>query len=868
MPSLLERIARRIVRHPGRTLALGLAVTALSLWPASKIGIDTDLSDLLPNDAPAAEDYRTFLRTFGGFEKVFAIVESAETSAAAPAGSDDGGPDGEEDDENRLPDAARRIADLLKQSPEVRAARAGLEDADERFFFDRIAPRLPLLVHAPGWREDLAARLEPQAIKTRVATMRQALRSPMGGFARGLYAADPLGLSTGLLGAAPAGLPIDPLSGAFISHDGRAALVVITPARAELDPAAGRAILAAIEAARKTAEAESGTRLTVRAIGGPIYAAHDEAILRTDLASTLSGSTLGVAAVLLAGFEGVLIPVAITLAVIAGVAWTVGAGALALGSITVVGVGFAAALLGLGVEYGIHGGSRFRFARAEGATRGQALIRAFVEAGPGIVSSALTSAVAVGALAIAHFRPLRELGLLLMFGVLATLVTTVLIAAPLLVFGRAERRPRALLWRAFWQPFLRHTSGFAARRPLPVLVAAGVATLAALWGLSGLAVSVDPRSLRPADTPLQELETIAFEKFGLGLDTSTVVVRRPELGAALDAAATVREILDRRLGKDSAIDSPSDWIVLGNRRARRLGELAALPLARAADDYERELGAAGFRTEPFQPALDTLRGFARGEDAQAPAPADWPDWMSELVRLDLPATAESAGNGSAGRGAAVAVHLRVPIGALGEAKAEALAQDIEHEVPGAAFASAPRVGRELRRVATRDLLRSSAFAAVLVAIVVLVSLGGSLGSSLLASMPLLLGCLWTFGLWGALGRPLDLVCVAALPVLLGTGIDLGVHAVVGARRTVGGMRAVLLESGPAMTLVMLTASIGFGSLTASRVPGLRNAGLIVAIGGLACLAATLLVLPAIDAVLQRRKVPVPDTGEPTAEAGP
>ena len=33
--------------------------------------------------------------------------------------------------------------------------------------------------------------------------------------------------------------------------------------------------------------------------------------------------------------------------------------------------------------------------------------------------------------------------------------------------------------------------------------------------------------------------------------------------------------------------------------------------------------------------------------------------------------------------------------------------------------------------------------------------------------------------------------------------------------------------------------------------GLRNAGLIVAIGGLACLAATLMVLPALDAVLRR-----------------
>jgi len=816
-------LAALISRHPLRTLGIGLAITALAAWPAAHLRIETDLTALLPDGAPAADDYRTFLRTFGGFEKVFAIVE------AAP---------GAHLEEGALADAARRLAELLRASPEVRAARAGLEDADERFFFDRIAPRLPLLVSAPGWQADLAARLDPVAIRDRVATMRRALRGPVGGFARDLFTADPLGLAEGLLGAAPAGLSIDPLSGVFISRDRQAALILITPARAELDPAEGRAILAAVDRARRRVEREAGLRLVVRSIGGPVYAAHDEAILKGDLASTLSGSTLGVAAVLLAGFEGVLIPVAITLAVFAGVAWTVAAGAIGLGSVTVIGIGFAAALLGVGVEYGIHGGSRFRLARSAGEPRPAALATAFREAGPGIVSSALTSAVAVGALAIAHFRPLRELGLLLTFGVLATLATTVLLGAPLVVLGRRERPQRALLWRSFWQPLMERTVGSSARHPKPVLGTALLLTIAALFGLRGLSVSVDPRALRPKDSPLEAVERLAFEKFGLGLDTSTVVVRRADLGAAMDAAARVREILAARLGSKAAIDSPSDWIVLGRRRARRLAELRRLPFARAADDYERELLAQGFRVEPFRPALAALRALSRGEDPGAPEPGEWPDWMAELVRVAPHGGPEAA---------AVAVHVRVPIGASGEAESEALAADLHREVPGAAFASAPRVGRELRDLATRDLLRSSLFAAFLVALVVLVSLRGKIGASLLSSVPLLLGCVWTFGLWGALSRPLDLVCVAALPVLFGTGIDLGVHAVHSARHSAAGMRGVLMESGPAMTLVMLTASIGFGSLIASRVPGLQNAGLIVAAGGLTCLAATLLVLPALEA---------------------
>lgn len=222
--------------------------------------------------------------------------------------------------------------------------------------------------------------------------------------------------------------------------------------------------------------------------------------------------------------------------------------------------------------------------------------------------------------------------------------------------------------------------------------------------------------------------------------------------------------------------------------------------------------------------------------------------MSELVRagqtgaLNAPET-----------GASVAVHARMPIGwaASGE-EWEALARELEKAAPGLALASIPRVGLELRELALGDLARSSGVALLLVATVVLISMRGRLSDSLLSALPLALGCLWAFGLWGALGRPVDLLTVSTLPVLFGTGIDLGVHAVVGGRlRPQGGIRKTVQESGLAMLLIALTTGAGFGSLGASRVPGLQNAGAIVALGVALCLAATFLVLPAVEALRRR-----------------
>jgi predicted RND superfamily exporter protein len=826
MPRLSSFLAAAVARYPRRLLVVTLLLTALAVVPALRFRVETDLSALLPEGAPGAEDYRIFLRAFGGFEKVFVIVRS-------PGGAVESG---------TLADAAERLAALMAKSPEVADARSGVTEEDERFFLRYVAPRMPLLVHGPGWREDLARRLEPAAIHDRVAQMRQTLRSPAGAVAAPFFAADPLGLSEGLLGAAASALPVDPLTGSFVSPQGDAALVVLTPARAEIDPEGGRALLAALDRAYAEVRRSAGVRLDFKALGGPIYAAQDEALLRGDLTRTATASALGVAVLLLLGFGGELIPLVILASVMAGMVWTVAITALWLRSITVVGVGFAAALIGMGVEYGIHGGARFRQLRAAGLDVAAALAGTFRDPGPGIVSSALTTAAGLGALCVAHFRPLRELGQVLTVGVLVTLVTTVTLgAAALVAFPRRSANaapPR--LWRRFGQPALERTIGFAARRPLLVLALSALLTAVSAWGLSRLDFLTDPRSLRPADHPSAEAERLLVQIFSVGLDTFTVVAPGRTLGEALDKAAAVRPVLERRLGAQAQITSPADWLVEGERLAARLRELRGLPLGRAADDFARELAAAGFKLEPFAPALADLRAMGRGEDAGAPPRAAWPRWMSELVR-------ETPG------GAVAAVHVRVP---LGFREAGRLARELKQAEPDLALASVARVGAELRQLALGDLARSSGIALILVSLVVIASVHWRLGDSLLSSLPLVLGCLWTFGLWGAGGGHVDLLAISTLPVLFGTGIDLGVHAVHGGRlRPREGIRGTIATSGLAMILITLTTGVGFGSLGSSRVPGIQNAGTLVALGVTACLIATFLVLPALEALRERKRRP-------------
>ncbi len=836
---LTDAWAALVARHPRRVLAAAVLFTLAALIPASRFRVETRLEALLPEGAPASEDYRTFLRTFGGFEKVFVLVRSP------------GRLDQKKADPETLIAAAGELADRMRRSPLVADSRAGLTGEDERFFFAHVAPRMPLLVQGPGWREDLARRLEPQAIHDRVAEMRQALRSPVGSVAAPLFAADPLGLSEGLLGAAASSLPLDPLSGVFISPGGDATLVILTPASAEVDPAGGRALLAALRKAYGEVRASAGAPLDFQAVGGPIYAAQDEAVFRADLAGTASGTFLGLALVMILGFEGLFLPSAILAAVAAGTLWMIAGASLELGSISVVGVGFTAALLGMGVDYGILGSTRFRDLRLSGEGVPAALAVAFRETGPGVLTTALTTAAGLAALTVAHFRLLRELGQVLSVGVIATLIATATLGAAILAgFPRVSGRFRPLrLWPRFGRPLLAGLAARSARHWRGALLLALAATAAAAWGISRLELSTDLRALRPADAPSSEAERLLVEKFSVGLDTFSVVLRGRSLAEALDRAAAARDLLRARLGPKAEITSPADWLVEGERLQRRLAELRTLPLERAADDFQRELAAAGFRPAPFASALETLRALGRGEDPGALPPGEWPRWMSELVRTGP-------------RGAVAAVHVRLPLGAGAKLAPAALARDLSRLAPGrgdVALASIAWVGGELRDIALKDLARSCALAVVLIGAVVLVSFRGRLRDALLAALPLALGSLWAFGLWGALRLPVDLLCAFTVPLLLGTGTTLGANSVHWKRlHPEQGVRGAAEEMGLGLLLATLTTVIGFGSLAGSRVPGLRHAGVLVALGLTGALLATVLVLPALEALLERSRRPRPE----------
>jgi len=128
----------------------------------------------------------------------------------------------------------------------------------------------------------------------------------------------------------------------------------------------------------------------------------------------------------------------------------------------------------------------------------------------------------------------------------------------------------------------------------------------------------------------------------------------------------------------------------------------------------------------------------------------------------------------------------------------------------------------------------------------------SLKLALLGIIPLIAGGLWMLGLLSTFGMMLTVVNVIGIPMIVGIGIDDGVHIL--HRYRVEGFSEtphVLLSTGKAVLLTSLTTMAGFGSLMISKYRGFIGLGALLVFGVGACFITTVLFMPSIINIAER-----------------
>ncbi len=121
---------------------------------------------------------------------------------------------------------------------------------------------------------------------------------------------------------------------------------------------------------------------------------------------------------------------------------------------------------------------------------------------------------------------------------------------------------------------------------------------------------------------------------------------------------------------------------------------------------------------------------------------------------------------------------------------------------------------------------------------------------LLTLLPPVAGSFLLFGMLSLLHVDLNPANLIVLPLILGIGVDDGVHVVHDFRE----QRGSYLMSGSTMNAIVLTSltsMIGFGSMMLAAHRGLFSLGLVLVLGVGSCLFVSLIPLPALLSLVRR-----------------
>lgn len=771
-------------------LGLGILAAALGL---GKLRFDPDILSMLPPEMPEVRGLKAFHDGFARQDELLLLIE------------------GGADDEGLLGDAAESLAGALERSGNVRRARWRQQWEEQG---DGLAELLAYL-WLNGPEEIATAQADRFADARAEGTLEEALArvaTAMDGEEMVMRANDPFGFLRHPALAVLSAMSEDG-AGGFESPDGRAHLLLAEAT----EPLHGyREAGGYLENVRETVarwQEDEGAGLTVRITGEPAFAAEIGGAMENDMRGTVGLTAVLIGLLfwfvqrrfsLLVGLGGVLGLVFIAALGLAG--WI-------FGELSIMAAGFAAILIGLTVDYGV---LICQEAKLAGHNR-RALLGS---TGKSILWAAATTAVVFLALNLSSLPGIAQLGTTVAAGIVVGAVIMLGIYLPWVAKLGAGRKPRQT-----------HRGGAL---PSGVVAAATVLLAAAasgvlVWkGVPG--IEFDSRMMRPRDsTAMAAFDRVQalFPQWDSG--DLQLIIEADTDEAMAERLATARSRTDALDGEiDRALFPDGWWPAAGHQQAN-------LPALRAlADDAPRLLAIAdrvGFTAEGLALGRAVMEELARLTREQTPV---FPQSAAARDLLRMFVSRDADGGGS------LLARITPADGADPAGRDYLAFRDLSGDgiwLTGWSLLR-PAVAPLVRQDLTRVFLPMVALMIVMLAFIF--RRPGDVGKILLA---MTLSGLVLLATMAGLGIGWNFLNIAATPLLLGTGIDYGIHVMVALRRTGGNVAAMWHGTGKAVLFCGCSTAIGFGSLCFASNDAMASLGTVAVIGILASMLVSVFLLP-------------------------
>jgi predicted RND superfamily exporter protein len=835
----LRRLASVQLARPWWVVIVCAAIAALAGLVAARLELRTRFDQLLPDNQPSVVELRRLADRTGGQSNAFVVLEGQDEAVLRAMGDD-------------------LVSELRALKPDwMTGAEDGVQSS--RAYLEPRAGLFADLSDLTKLRDDLDARWQWEVGQETGSNLDDDGAPPA------VTAAD---IRARFVAARFHEADRFP-NGYFESRDRRALVVIAHTAVAAGDLARARSVLGRI---RSVVERVAREGVRVSYAGDLVTGLSEYGAVRADL---IQVGALGVGLVLtviFVFFMRLRALVALGATIAAGLAWTFGATAIAIGHLNVA-TGFLFSIVaGNGINFGIIYMSRYFEERRVGTVLESALAIAHERTWPSTLTAAVAAAAAYGSLGVTDFRAFKHFAFIGAFGMIACWIASyTLLPSVLVLFERA--RPFRLPLASTSSPSLLQRlrmGGVPYGAPIAAVVARAPRTIASLGvalALLGAALLVSYVRSDPMEYDMRKLQNDvgqSREMYRVAHLASDVLGARVEgtMAVALDRFEQVRPfiaILEARAAASAPGDKPFEAVhSLLDFVPDAQGE--KIPLLRQIRErliraHERGLIAQADWTElSSKLPPDDLQPF--GVD-DLPAELARPFTERDGTRGRLVLIEPTAGKSDADlryllKWADSFRETRLPDGEVvhGSGRAVIFADMIQSVV--------------------RDIPRCVALSLAMT--VLALGLTFRRGSSVFGVLgALAAGIAWVVLAMVLTRTKIHFLNFVALPITFGIGVDYAVNFAMAYE--VDGRRSildVLRKTGSAVILCSLTTTLGYLALLSSVNQAVRGLGMLAAIGEVACLAAAVLVLPA--ALLWRERarrggdlLPAPSDALPQSE---
>lgn len=785
---------------------LSLVLVPLVVAGLMRLRMEADILATLPGQVPEVRALKWLRDGFAGGNDLLIALEAPNPDTAAAA-------------TNALAVRLQKRTDLVK---EVRWAQPM-----EQQTRDGAALLAWALQNAdPVKLAALKTRLEGAGATAQLQRAVEIMASSPDGEQVQRVSYDPLGLMDCLDTSA-----MSTLSGSLfglISDDGRFRVLLVTPASAVSNYRSAEAWLKQINAEVDTWRAENpalARSATIRKTGEPAFQAEIGAGIARDMSSTIGMTEVLIALLFWIMFRRLKPLLWIQGLLILSMIITLGLGGLLVGKLSIMSLGFAAIVLGIIVDYAV---LIIQEAREHPDASAAGLRKL---AAPGIIAGGCTTATVFLSLLFSGLPGLAELGLLVALGVIVGLGVMIGFA-PKLAAGHQVASPVAHDINA------RAGHAFAALGT--AVLFGGMAAIFAWRGLP--AFESHAEALRPSKSEAMDAWQWIQESLGREDEASVpVLINGPEeklrertqalsvkLDAAVKSGTLVRHALPAMLVADPAAQQANRSVIewLTHERPR----------------LEREMDAAGFT----EAALALLRGvtpvWKKTLEQSWPQDAASSEAASVLGRLLATGSRATATGLKKGDGIVLAsVSVAGKPGLPDRQRLDELVALLQQE-EGVTAAGWETLGGALSSLVKRDLNRQLLPILGVLAVTLLITFRNA--RDLLLSLLLLASGLGALAAtMSACGISWNLASLAAIPLLLGTGIDYGIHLLLALKRTGNDIIHVRRTTGRAVFFSGMTTVIGFSSLFFAGNRGISSLGLACCVGTLWIMLIVLWLMP-------------------------